>query len=864
MSTTTLQLPDQFADLLDALACAGYRYGFKLKDLPAGQALLSASPQEQRGFVLAAVERLRSPNILPPRRSPWDFVLAAVEYLGGPVTYPPCRSPWHVVETLAMLLRRRLPFTHDEVIALLDWATHDTNFWHIDTHLVKVVEDYLKAHERTPALQSALEQYVKTFESRAFSADLRRRLAQLKGIAGCTPAALPLQLGDVWADVAFAEITGLSSTPRLAWGRLLDMCLQVSGAAPSRKWLAATRPLLEQIGLDDFKAALLRWFPLVDKPGAELVEHYDRQYPRLPLQLFERNADTLKGLVWLCAEREDRQIARALAGLAISSYRKLPAIGPRCVRVGNACIWALGQMPGAAGIEQLARLKAKIRFGTAQRVIETALAAAAARAGLARDAIEELLVPSYGLQEVGLWREPLGDITAELIVTGTHAVELRWIKADGKRLAAVPRAVREQHAELLKELAQTTADIKKMLPVQRDRIEQLYLQRATWPLVAWRERYLDHPLVGTLARRLIWTFRSGERGSAGIWHVGQIVGFDNLPLDWVDESTQVELWHPLHDTTEAVLAWRDWLVEHTIQQPFKQAHREIYLLTDAERATRVYSNRFAAHLLRQHQCNALCGARGWKNQLRLMVDDVYPPAMRLLPAWGLRAEFWIEGAGDDYRTDINTSGTYNYVTTDQVRFYSLDAPENYAHAGGGGYQGHWHHDRAAAEPIELEQVPALVFSEIMRDVDLFVGVASVGNDPAWSDGGTAGQYRTYWARYAFGDLSEMAKMRQQVLARLIPRLSIADRCRLTERFLIVRGDLRTYKIHLGSSNILMEPNDQYLCIVPARGGALAGGDGKLFLPFEGDPTLAIILSKALLLAKDSSIQDQTILRQIRR
>src|SRR6266545_7970261 len=169
------------------------------------------------------------------------------------------------------------------------------------------------------------------------------------------------------------------------------------------------------------------------------------------LVAFERNADILKGLVWLCAEREDREIVRALAGLAISSYRKLPTIGPRCVRVGNACIWALGQMPGAAGIEQLARLKAKIRFGTAQRVIETALAAAAARAGLARDAIEELLVPSYGLQEVGLWREPLGDITAELIVTGTHAVELRWIKADGKRLAAVPRAVREQHAELLKE-----------------------------------------------------------------------------------------------------------------------------------------------------------------------------------------------------------------------------------------------------------------------------------------------------------------------------------------------------------------------------------------------------------------------------
>lgn len=53
------------------------------------------------------------------------------------------------------------------------------------------------------------------------------------------------------------------------------------------------------------------------------------------------------------------------------------------------------------------------------------------------------------------------------------------------------------------------------------------------------------------------------------------------------------------------------------------AHREIYVLTDAERTTRVYSNRFAAHIVRQHQFNALCAARGWKNQLRLIVDDSY-------------------------------------------------------------------------------------------------------------------------------------------------------------------------------------------------------------------------------------------------
>ena len=84
---------------------------------------------------------------------------------------------------------------------------------------------------------------------------------------------------------------------------------------------------------------------------------------------------------------------------------------------------------------------------------------------------------------------------------------------------------------------------------------------------------------------------------------------------------------------------------------------------------------------------------------------------------------------------------------------------------------------------------------------------------------------------------------------------------MTERFLVVRGKLRTYKIHLGSANVLMEPNDQYLCIVPARGPVVVGND-RLFLPFEGDVTLSIVLSKAFLLAADESIKDPTIVRQI--
>jgi hypothetical protein len=102
-----------------------------------------------------------------------------------------------------------------------------------------------------------------------------------------------------------------------------------------------------------------------------------------------------------------------------------------------------------------------------------------------------------------------------------------------------------------------------------------------------------------------------------------------------------------------------------------------------------------------------------------------------------------------------------------------------------------------------------------------------------------------------------------VLEGLLPRLKIAERSTLTERFLVVRGDLRAYKIHLGSGNVLMEPNDQYLCIVPDQAGRARRKEGHVFLPFEGDPTLSLILSKAFLLAEDTKVKDETILRQIR-
>lgn len=173
------------------------------------------------------------------------------------------------------------------------------------------------------------------------------------------------------------------------------------------------------------------------------------------------------------------------------------------------------------------------------------------------------------------------------------------------------------------------------------------------------------------------------------------------------------------------------------------------------------------------------------------------------------------------------------MTTDQVRFVD-----------------------PSGTPVPLEEIPPRLFSEVMRDVDLFVGVASIGADPTWSDRG--GAFGGYWQTFAFGELGEAARNRRSILASLLPRLAIRDRCSLGERFLTVRGERATYEIHLGSGNIQIQPGSRYLCIVPSGRSSA----DEVFLPFEGDRMLAVILSKAFLLANDRKITDPTILSQI--
>ena len=778
-------------------------------------------------------------SLLPAQSSKFEkteqlsLLCAAMEQVQYQRSHGRGRVNLALTELVKKLAGRKLPYSEADLVWILNRAAliltpKDPKLWHLDLEcpipgVIPALLDELELCARQKPLsediREPLAQLQAVLKPMEFQGGYKKSLQRVETMLEGKAAGVPDD-GEPWAAAIRKDVAAMPSTVRKHWLALLENAPKGTTAKPTVKWKEKADKLLAAVGPEVFAQQVEQWFRLVGMNTTERIK--------------DRNATMLRALIWYCGLVKGEAVCRALANVIEGGLRKLPRGSLYASSISKAGITALEAMPGLEPAAQLSRLKYRIKSPWGLEEVEKALASAVERSGLSRVDVEEISVPAFGLDENGGLTRQVGNYTCRLQILDTQTVELKWSDAAGKEVAGKLKLSpdHESEAKSLKPLAN---DIRKMLGAHRDRVENFLERDRSWPYEAWQERYLNHPLMSQIARRLIWQFQEGKKSGSAIWRDDRFIDSNNQAVGWLTGKSEVRLWHPLGCEISLVQAWRRWLEENGITQPFKQAHREIYVITDAELGTGTYSNRFAAHILRQHQLKALCDQRGWRYEFLGEWDQTASGASKDLPGWNLRAEFWTEHCGDEYAA----SGVGLHVSTDQVRFSKPDEEE-----------------------ISLTEVPAMVFSEVMRDVDLFVSVSSVGNDPNWADGGTD-RSRDYWYEFSFGNLGASAKTRKDVLERLLPRLKIAAQCSFDDKFLIVRGSLRTYKIHLGSGNIQMDPNNQYLCIVPDR-SPVTKGDSKLFLPFEGDSTLAVILSKAFLLAEDSKIKDPTIVRQITR
>ena len=249
-------------------------------------------------------------------------------------------------------------------------------------------------------------------------------------------------------------------------------------------------------------------------------------------------------------------------------------------------------------------------------------------------------------------------------------------------------------------------------------------------------------------------------------------------------------------------AYQKDIFDRELKQPFKQVFRELYVKTVDEKG-RDKSLRYAGHQVQPAKTVALLKTRRWIIDGQEGLEKVYYKKNIIAKIFALAD--WFSPA------DIEAP------TLEEVQFF----------------------DRKTFKPILIDDVPDLIFTEVMRDLDLVVSVAHIGDvDPEASH-----------------STIEMRKAIIEFNCKLFKLKNVT----FTENHALIKGERAEYSIHLGSG-LIHQKAGSAINVLPVH----SQHRGRVFLPFiDDDPKTAEIMAKVLLFAQDDKIKDVFILEQIK-
>jgi hypothetical protein len=431
---------------------------------------------------------------------------------------------------------------------------------------------------------------------------------------------------------------------------------------------------------------------------------------------------------------------RAIFGTGLTGY-------VASAKVPNACIHSLGMVASTQAIAGLQELDRTVKHAGYRKQVIAALAAAAQSAGLSLGELAERTVPDGGLNEEGERVVMAGGRTARLKLSAGWRIRAEWQAPRGwARTAPAATPAGARHAGCWQPSRHAALGGTQLA-------RKALAQDRSWALSDWQTLYLGYPITGSLSRFDLGVRhqhrRAPDRDASRQPPVRH-------PRRTAADSTRCDgqIAAPARAGTAEVQVWRVHLVAAAQAQPFKQAFREVYLRTPAELQTRLPN--------RSQPTSCITGRHALFKQ-RADGQLPRPPTedTRTRPA-GF-AEATLSAIFHHYPVDTDPEPDMDR-TTDRVSF----AVPAIRHT-----------------PVPLK-IPELVFTEALRDVDLFVSVTSIALDPHWADRGDDPHY-TYWRDYSFGELSQTAAMRREALARLLPKLKIAPHLELGDRHLRVKG-----------------------------------------------------------------------------
>ena len=376
----------------------------------------------------------------------------------------------------------------------------------------------------------------------------------------------------------------------------------------------------------------------------------------------------------------------------------------------------------------------------------------------------------------------LDDTTIKLVIDEQGKAELEVTKGD-KTLKSIPdKYKKNKEVEALKD---SKTYLTKQYSRTRLSLEQAMLSQTLFT-AAELAKILEHPVVKAMLSKLV--LFNPETQASGFWQDGKLLGAEGS-LTPLKETDKLLIAHPSH--LFYAVQWdlyQKYLFDKELKQPFKQVFRELYVPTKDELETSNRSERYQGHQVQPQKTVALLRGRGWTVNYEEGLQKVYHKE-------GFRATIY--AAADWYTPSDVEAPTLEYVV-----FYNLkDGKE-----------------------VPMKEINPVIFSEVMRDVDLVVSVAHVGGvDP---------------------EASHSTMQMRGALARESARLFKLTNVEVKERYILVKNEHGDYSLHLGSGMISRGGLQINVVAVQSQ------HRGRVFLPFvDDDPKTAEIISKMKLLSE---------------
>jgi hypothetical protein len=386
----------------------------------------------------------------------------------------------------------------------------------------------------------------------------------------------------------------------------------------------------------------------------------------------------------------------------------------------------------------------------------------------------------------------LDNISLQLEIDESGKSSIVCIKG-GKKLKSVPAKYRK-NKEYLK-LKEYNKSLREQFSRTKKSLETAMVNGDIFTAKEL-EILMTHPVVSPMLSKLV--LLSNEK--LGFWKDGKLVSIDGS-ISEIGSESRIAHCADIY-TSMLWAAYQAYCFEHKIVQPFKQIFRELYVPTSDELREKTVSRRYAGHQVQPRKTLALLKSRQW-------TVDYEEGLQKVIHHQNLIARMYA-------MADWFSPADIEAPTIETIGFY----------------------DRKSGKSITFENVDQRVFSETMRDIDLVVSVAHVGDvDPEASH--------------------STLEMRAVILKETLKLFKLKN-VSLTQTHAKINGQLGDYSVHLGSG-VCHKIASASLSIIPIH----SQHHGRLFLPFlDDDPKTAEILSKVLLLAKDDEIKDPTILQQL--